>query len=405
MKKLEIGIEVVPSHAFGRSFVEGVSKFAAQQKDWKLRALQQETATNEALRKCDGVIMRAFGDSLDKFAASSGIPVVDVNCETDYPHLAQISVDESACGKMAAEFFLSRRYPNFGFCGISSARYSDSLRDAFCKALHKAGFPTNVYTPSALLPGSDYDNPYRAPDRARVLKWLKSLPKPIAICCSNDNRAYQVMDIALKAGMAIPNDVAILGCDNDAMLCTFAPVPISSIDSDPFKLGYSAARILDALIRRRQSRKAHRPYWVSPKAIVERESTEHYPIDPPWLSDALLLIEKDLSRGVAARDVFELSGHSPPHVEKTFKQHLGVSVQTYITTLRMKKALSLLNKRQLSAKEVAFACGYASPQYFSRAFKDYYGKSPLSSTMIKEPPRALKVPGTSGSRPRFRRDN
>lgn len=378
MKKFEIGVEVVPSHAFGRSFVEGISKFAAQQKDWKLHALQQETATNETLRKCDGIIMRAFGDRLDKFASASGIPVVDVNCEAIYPHLAQISTDETVCGKMAAELFLFRKYKHFGFCGISGAAYSDVLRNAFCKTIQKAGFLTHVYTPPSPWSGSDYDNPYHTPDRSSLRRWLKSLPKPIAICCSNDNRAYQVMDIALKTGLAIPDDLAILGCDNDIMLCSFAPVPISSIDSDAVKLGYSAARVLDALIRKKQSKKPHHPYLIKPKSIVERESTEHYPIDPPWLSNALLLIEQNLSKGISARDVFKESGHSPPHVEKVFKQRLGTPVQAYITALRMKKALSLLNEGRLSAKEIAFACGYASPQYFSRAFKEYYGKSPLS---------------------------
>ena len=379
MKKLTIGIEVVPSHAFGRAFVEGVSRLAVEQKNWRLRALQQDTLSVARLKSCDGAILRIFNDAGERIVKAAGIPVVDVFCARPRSGIAQLSTDEPAAGEMAAEFFLARGFKNFGCCGVNEYAYSDICLNAFVKRVERAGFPVSCYQCPSRFRGVDIiDNgsPYHTPDAASIRKWLKSLPKPAAVFCCNDHRAYQVMDTALKAGIDIPHEVAIIGCDNDTMLCSFAPVPITSVDPDAERIGYTAARVLNAILQRRPAEKIHRSLLIPPKGIVERESSEYVPISPAWLSEAILLIERELESGLSAERIFALSGHSAPHVEKVFREKLGVSVQTYITNARMKRARALLRDGKLSTKEIAAACGYASPQYFCRVFKELFGFSP-----------------------------
>ena len=379
MKKLEIGIEVEPSHAFGRAFVEGVSKFAIEQKNWNLRALRQDSLSAESLKRCDGAILRVFGDRVERIARESGIPLVDIYCERPRPGIAQITTDEVAAGRLAAEFLLSRGFVHFGCCGVNDFAYSDICTGSFRERIEAEGFKVSRYECPPRFRGKDLlddSTPYKTPDAASIRKWLRALPKPAAVFCCNDHRAYQVVDTALKAGISIPHDVVILGCDNDTMLCSFAQVPISSIDSDPTRVGYAAARLLYAIIKRQPLDKAHRTVRIPPKGIVERESTEFMPYDPPWLAEAVLTIERNLADCISADAIFKASGFSPPHVEKVFKAKLGCSVQTYITRARMKKAVALLQTGDLSTKEIAAACGYASPPYFCRVFKSQFGTSP-----------------------------
>lgn len=382
MEKLEIGIEIAPEHAYGRAFAEGVSAYAVKRKNWKLRAINQQNLTAETFRACDGAILRLLGDRAERLARECGTPIVDIGYEKLRVGIAQVSSDEAAAGRLAAEFALSRAFVNFGYCGVNALPYSDRCLAAFSEKLAESGHSVLNYTPPPKLSGQkvfDLGTPYRTPDASSIRKWLKSLPKPIAIFCCNDHRAYQLMTVALKAGYAVPGEIGILGCDNDTMLCSFAQVPISSIDPDAYRVGFTAARVLDTLISNPPKRKVHHPVLVQPKGIAERESTEFVPIEPQWLSEAILSIERGLSDGIAARDIFRLSGHSPPHVEKVFRQKLGKSVQTYITMLRMRKAAALVQDKNLLTKEIAAACGFASSQYFCRAFKAYYGHAPRSS--------------------------
>ena len=119
MKKLTVGIEVVPSIAFGRAFVEGVSRYAIEQKNWRLVALQQETLSVETLRRCDGVILRVFDDRTEQMIQRAGIAAVDVFCSKSRAGIAQVTTDEETAGRMAANFFLGRGFKNFACCGVN----------------------------------------------------------------------------------------------------------------------------------------------------------------------------------------------------------------------------------------------------------------------------------------------
>lgn len=382
MKKIAVGVEVVPSVAFGRAFVEGVSRYAIEQGNWQLVALQQDTLSIKSLKRLDGAILRIFDDKTEKIIKAADIPAVDVFCAKPRLGIAQVTTDERAAGRMAADFFLKRGFRNFGCCGVNGYAYSDTILDAFMERVAEAGFITSRYECPSRFSGKDIidrSTPYHTPDVTNVRKWLRTLPKPVAVFCCNDHRAYQVMDTAHKANIGIPNEVSIMGCDNDTMLCAFAPVPISSVDSDAVGLGYSAARTMNAIMTAKPADKIHRMIRFPPRGIVERESSEFAPVGPAWLSDALLIIEKNLSRGIAAKQIFEMAGYSTPYVEKIFKANLGVTVQTYITNARMKMAVSLLRDGKLSTKEIAAACGYASPQYFCRVFKAHFGTTPSSN--------------------------
>lgn len=385
MKKIAVMIET--SRAYGRALMEGIAAFAQEAGDWKLRSLPNERITAEQLEDYDGLILRLADAETAQEITRAHLPAIDVygDCpqgEGVCPPLPVSDGDHEKIGKMAAKFFIKRGFRNFTWCGIDGLTFSDRRGDAFCREIAAGGFeplryrrPRRIRADSSLFYDERLD---RIPDAAELARWLGSVPKPTAVFCCHDYRAYQLMLVASDLKIRIPEELSILGVDNDTTLCAFAPVPLSSIDPNAFKVGYSAARMLQAILTDPPRDKIHRAHAVNPVGIVERESTEFIPTDPPWLSQALIFIEKNFSRGISAVDVIRLVGKSSTYVERIFKQKTTLSVQAYITRVRMAEAERLLTTTDLMIKEISYRCGYRSVQYFCRAFTAFHGRRPLS---------------------------
>ena len=326
------------------------------------------------LRGFDGIIARILDDATAERLAKTGLPIVDVFCQKPRTGLASVESDHRAIGRMARAFFESRGFANFGYCGMPGIAFSDKRQDAFVDN------DTHIFTPRQSMfrgKGDFYtDRIDRLPDRPALKKWLLSLPKPIGVFCCNDLRAIQLEQVALKCGLNVPKDVAILGVDNDTMLCSFAEVPLSSIRPNSFKVGYDAARILSAVMTRQADGRPHKIHSVPPGELVERMSTEFMPVNPPWLGKVLIHIETNMRRPIGAREIFDLAERSSTYVEQVFKDKLGKSVQAYVTAVKMREAKRLLGDGRLRISEIAYQCGFASPQYFCRTFTAHFGKSP-----------------------------
>ena len=372
MKKIAIMLE--STRAYARAVVEGVAAFAQERRDWILRPVNAQTFSPVHLRGFDGIIARILDDATAERLAKTGLPIVDVFCQKPRTGLASVESDHRAIGRMARAFFESRGFANFGYCGMPGIAFSDKRQDAFVDN------DTHIFTPRQSMfrgKGDFYtDRIDRLPDRPALKKWLLSLPKPIGVFCCNDLRAIQLEQVALECGLNVPKDVAILGVDNDTMLCSFAEVPLSSIRPNSFKVGYDAARILSAVMARQAAERPHKIHSVPPGELVERMSTEFMPVNPPWLGKVLIHIETNMRRPIGAREIFDLAERSSTYVEQVFKDKLGKSVQAYVTAVKMREAKRLLGDGRLRISEIAYQCGFASPQYFCRTFTAHFGKSP-----------------------------
>jgi LacI family transcriptional regulator len=214
----------------------------------------------------------------------------------------------------------------------------------------------------------------RIPDARSLGNWIASLPKPIAVFCCNDIRAFQLARACEAAGVSVPGEVAVLGVDNDVLLGTFARPPLSSIDTDPFSLGRRAGEMLAE--RMADAKAAPRVVLHPPRRVVERASTEVYPFRTPWLSDAMVFIARNVSRGITAKDVFARLGYSHTAVNNAFRAELGTSVHREILRRRLALACRLLKETDRPAAKVATDSGFLNAQYFSRAFSSAFGTTP-----------------------------
>ena len=387
MKKIAIMLE--STRAYARAVVEGVAAFAQERRDWILRPVNAQTFSPVHLRGFDGIIARILDDATAERLAKTGLPIVDVFCQKPRTGLASVESDHRAIGRMARAFFTSRGFANFGYCGMPGIAFSDKRQDAFVDN------DTHIFTPrQSMFRGKDdfyTDCIERLPDRPALKKWLLSLPKPIGVFCCNDLRAIQLEQVALECGLNVPKDVAILGVDNDTMLCSFAEVPLSSIRPNSFKVGYDAARILSAVMTRQADDRPHKIHSVPPGELVERMSTEFMPVNPPWLGKVLIHIETNMRRPIGAREIFDLAERSSTYVEQVFKDKLGKSVQAYVTAVKMREAKRLLGDGRLRISEIAYQCGFASPQYFCRTFTAHFGKSPKAYRITKPQLRSGRI--------------
>ena len=369
-----IGIMVENSRAYGRAMIEGIAAFAQETHNWILRPLTVEEAFTPKLREFDGIIARIADDRLTERLVHSALPTVDVFCQRVHPGIAGVDSDHASIGAMARNLFVSRGFQNLAFCGIPGVAFSDMRQKAFAD---DKTFVFSLRTPHPTDESQFFaERLDRTPDAAQLRRWIRRLPRPIAVFCCNDLRAIQLQRIIRECGFRVPQDFALLGVDNDTIACSYAEIPISSIDPNSFRVGFDAARILCAMLTRRPDAKPHPIHRVKPGDIIERTSSEFMPIDPPWLGTTLMHIERNLHRPIGAREIFHVAGRSSTHVENVFHRRLGCSVQSYVNTKKLREAQRLLATTGQRISEIAFQCGFASPQYFCRVFTTAYGISP-----------------------------
>jgi len=378
-RTFHIGLLIERNRAYGRALAEGVASFARERRDMSLSFINGKTISKRTnLTSFDGFIARVVDDRIANILGATKRPVVDVFYGRPHHGFAVVESDHHATGAKAAEHFLERRFTRFAFCGDASG-YSRSLANGFRRRLAKEGIDAEVYSPAKSIhyefdAANVIDDEMGPPaDGERLRRWLRDLPKPTAVFCVHDLRAMNVLKSCKSEKIEVPRSIAILGVDDDRLLCEFSTPTISSIDPNAQAIGRAAAQTLMDMLATPRHRE-HPPFVVvGPKDVVVRESSEVFPIEPAWLSNALVFIQAHAADGINAADVLEFVGKSHTLVNRTFKAKLGTNVQQQINHVRMELAQRLLKESSLPVKEIALRAGYQSAIYFNRAFSAAHG--------------------------------
>lgn len=378
-----VAVAVERTSEYGRRFLQGVAAFFDGSPDCRLELLDPSRIPARAETAYDGWISRITDRRTLRRLHDAGRPVVDAICLSPFDGFSTIQTDAAAIGALAAEHFLAHGFRNFAFCGYGHIAFSERRRDAFARSLDAKGFLPHVYRPptdprpfrngQAHLTEGSVGEPR---DAAALSDWLQRLSKPAAVFCCDDFRAADLARICRRNRIAVPDDVAILGVDNDPVYCLFGSSRLSSIDPDAEALGAAAAETLMACLHADAPRAISR--IVPPRGIVVRASTDAYPSAPGWLAEALAFIAGHVGSGISASDVFAHVGYSRTLVERVFREQLGRTVQTEITDRRIDAAKHLLTTTYLPMMEVAARTGYSSVEYFTRTFRAATGLPPVA---------------------------
>ena len=378
MKRIAVICE--RDRAYGRGLCLGIAGAAAREKDWSLEFVDDLSVVKSTrLASFDGVIARISNDDIAAALKLTGLPVVDVYTSRIRPEFGSIDGDQPGIGCLAAEFLISRRYRNFAYCGYDGIGYSDVRRNSFVATLSESGFPCNVF-----LTPRDAVNEFGivitcreivglGHDSSALSAWLKALPAQTAVFCCHDVRAWQVLAICRAEGIAVPRRLAVLGVDNDELVCSFTSPTLSSIDNSAMRIGDAAVGLLSRMLRSPKFRKRTQHIVVGPRGVCERESTAVRSVDVAWVSDIMEYISRNVERGIRVDEVVAYAKRPAAVVERGVKDVTGNTVQHHILWTRLETAKKLLLFSQKPIAEVSRLSGFTSPQYFSRFFKNRIG--------------------------------
>jgi LacI family transcriptional regulator len=285
--------------------------------------------------------------------------------------MANVITDSEAIGSMAAEHLLTCGFRQFAYCGFEDIPWSSARGESFSRRLAQAGARTHFYAPPSEpgLPGWKGEQHYMA-------QWLKSLPKPLGLMACNDDRAEQVIEACKIAGLHVPDEVGIIGADNDDLVCDLSDPPLSSVAINFERAGYDSARVLDRLMR--GQRITDKKILVPATHVAPRRSTNIVAVDDIRVADGLRFIRDHAREVIAVPDVARAAGLSRRVLEKRFRQLLRRPVLREIRRVRVEQICRMLVETNQPISQLGLALGYSSTEHLARYFRQEKKMTPLA---------------------------
>jgi LacI family transcriptional regulator len=287
----------------------------------------------------------------------------------------RVIYDNVSIGRLAAEHFLERGFKHIAYMNYGNFWMETERIPSFSRTIEAAGGTYHEIAYHEWMPKS---SPATLRDHRRahqrLVKTILDLPKPVGIAASVDNIATLLLQACDIANVSVPEEVAVLGCDNDPMVCDYALVPLSSVDNDWERVGYEGARLLDHLMAGRRA--PREPILIPPKGVVTRLSTNILAVPDKRLARAVRFIWDHYPEPIGTREVAAAAGVNRRKLERDFLKHLGQSVNREIAQTRIEHAKKMLRETRLKAHEVARQCGFSSVSYFSKCFQRFTGLRP-----------------------------
>ena len=385
--KANVVVAIPTNGSDGREQMSGVFDYVKEHPHWTVQTIHMRTAiTNgmlyDALKGADGLILDIAYD-VERLAKTiiAENPDLKIVVTNDYlvplfamhPHCRSLLIDSVAVGKDAARYFNSLgRFSSYGFVhGAIRFPWSIDREEGFRSAM-----PRN--TPLFVFPEGEPEKAKAGPDAPaipldKLAKWLVALPKPTAVFCANDLFATKVLIVCERLGLKVPNQVTVIGCDNDPLVFSNTNPPLTSLQLPFSELGYRAAATLDRLLRGRcPSRSTIR---VAGTHLFERGSSVHIPPATALVEKARAYIAKHACDGIRPNDVIAHVGVSRSLLNLRFRQVCGKSINEDIIDVRLAEVRRLLKKSDQTILQVGRDCGFNDPDNLKRLFKRRYGVS------------------------------
>jgi LacI family transcriptional regulator len=375
-----ITVLIESSRGYGRGLLQGIATYVREHGPWTIHNHERRLydAAPDWLKhwRGDGIIARIAGPDLARQISRLHVPTVDLLGLQRIQGVPAIITDHQAVSRLAADHLLSRGIAHFAFCGFSGIHFSEQRSQYFAEYLARQGRPVSVYAEppprrktsvSTIESGSSL----RADAMAA---WLKSLPKPVGLMAATDNRGHQLLNVCGEYGIAVPDEVAVIGVDNDEMLCELCDPPLSSVALNPWKVGYEAAALLDRMIG---GATPPRPRTlIPPLGVVVRRSTDVVTIPDADLAAALRLIRQRACRGIRIEDVVEKVQISRSTLKRRFMAFLRRSPQDEIHRVQIERVMHLLGTTRLPLLKIAEQAGFRHVESMCKLFKRKTGMTP-----------------------------
>jgi LacI family transcriptional regulator len=373
-RRPDVALLIETSNAYARGLLRGIRAYIREHRSWSIYVGEQRRGESAPmwLKKWhgDGIIARIESAAIADAVVASGLPAVDVSAARYVPELLYVETDDAAIARLAAEHLQQRGFRHYGYCGDPRFNWSNWRQEHFQRQIAEAGFDCSVYRSSPRRRGiASWEQ-----ERGDIALWIRALPKPVGVMACYDIRGREVLDVCRQLGASVPDEVAVIGVDNDELLCDLADPPLSSVIPDTHRTGYEAARLLDLLMAGQSE--LPRAHLIKPLGIVTRDSTDVLATDDSDLSAAVRFIRAHATHGIKVEDVLRAIPLSRRVLESRFQKLLGRTPHEEITRVQVERVKELLSETDLSLSAIAHRAGYRHVEYMSVAFKRETGQPP-----------------------------
>lgn len=366
MKKIILLIET--SREFGRQIIIGVARYSRLNGPWSF--YKEPTDLRSSIPhltswKPDGMIMR---DTLiTKELLKINIPKIFAVHSSSHPQsVPVILTDSRSIGKMASGHLIEKGFKNFAFCGYDAYDWSNGRKMFFCHFNREAGFHTHLYSTPKNIKNYDWEK-----EQQHVSAWLNKLPKPIGILACNDDRGQHLLQACKFCGFKVPEDVAVIGVDNDPMICELEDPPLTSIELNAESAGFEAAKLLDELMN--GAKMEGQQIIIIPNRIIQRRSSDILAVNDTDLSNAIQFIKNNAKNKIRVEDVVNSTSLGRRTLEKKFKETIHRSIYDEIQNVRIELISKLLSETNLPISEITSLFNFTDVEHISRFFKKEKG--------------------------------
>jgi len=353
----------------GRGVMRGIARFVETYGPWSL--FIDHLATSQFPRgrsenwRGDGILTYIEDAARAERLRTSQIPTVELFAYRLDRKLPLVAHDDIAVGKMAAEHLLERHFRRFAFCGYRNSLWSDRRQKGLSDFLEEAGCPP----PASLL----VDRPETLAEweevQQQLTAWLRPLRKPTGLLACSDHHAHRILDACQRANVVVPEEIAVLGVDNDEETCRLSDPPLSSVILDSERVGYEGAKMLEKLMRRKSKARQPAQVFIPPLGVVARQSTDVTAINDPLVASAARTIRERACHGLTVDELVNALKTSRSIFYQRFHDVLGRSPHYEILRVQLDRVKGLLIQTALPLKEISEMAGFNNPNYLNVAFK------------------------------------
>jgi LacI family transcriptional regulator len=319
--------------------------------------------------KPDGMIIPDLIDDFEEVVAL-GLPLIAYG-ETvkENPQMVAMVADDEAGGAMAAKHLLERGFRNYAFCGYDEYYWSRDRCKGFSETITKAGHRIFVY-PHSKTQKRNWER-----DQSLLIEWLKSLPKPIGVMACNDERAFDLTMSCRTGRIDVPEEVSVIGMDNNEMICELSNPPISSLHRNSVRAGFSAAEQLDRMMAGEKPDKTK--ILIKPDFVVTRRSTDVLAVTDPEVMKAIRFIFENANKKINVNAVIKATNLSHTRLYERFKKSTGHSIREEITHVRINRIKELLRETNLTVSEIANKLGFVDSWTLYKNFQKSTGMTAM----------------------------
>lgn len=368
--------------------LEGISQFAERRPSWRFVPVLIDRPSLQS-QKLDGLLGAITERHEARILESWKQPFVDVGLMIPGLSFSHVNVDNEVVGRLAFAHFFDRGLRHFAFVGPTYGLYSTVREEAFRAATRNAGFEPHLYH-IRFRSEQEFD-PRRWPAERGLTNWLRKLPKPVGLFVPWDLLGFQLSEACRQLGIQIPEEIAILGVDNDELTCKLARPALSSVILPAKQVGFEAARVLDELMERRRPQNVK--IELPPCGIATRASTDVLATDDAEIAAAVRYVRQNPHVPLRVADVLHVVPVGRRTLERRVRQFLGHSLGQEIVRVRLERAQKLLSTTDMSVKEVAFQSGFVNARHLAVTFRKSLGQSATELRRAARQGRDTRRPG------------